>query len=388
MSDTHNDSTLAERDLFEDGADSLLSHAGLETPGSVSGSFRSAGDHIPTAAQTPRTGGVQAGRRRSTSSTRSATAAETLIRRSMSSLGSYDGRFREHGDVFQSGYRSVTACSFGRAKRKICEHDFKQKLERVPQEPIEITRSTSGTKPPPPRGNLSRAERGHWSQKKELPHTRWSQQVQYGHHSPPGSPHAREDIFNRTAHGNQTMHDFFAGRTTFGTDKKWYQRKGGDNGPGPGGVRPALTRIKGGRFNRHRSPHFIEVAQNLGKTLPGPGLYNPQVGTVDQIRGGRFNISKPKTEWQLIEREAREKPSGADTTCNTPWGQNPNPYFPGAGAMPKGGRLVQLSCLLPVPSVSVCVLCAAYFVLQIVVVLTFQLLVQDQHNAQSRGAEE
>ena len=40
MSDTHNDSTLAERDpsLFEDGADSLLSHAGLETPGSESGS--------------------------------------------------------------------------------------------------------------------------------------------------------------------------------------------------------------------------------------------------------------------------------------------------------------------------------------------------------------
>jgi hypothetical protein len=36
----------------------------------------------------------------------------------------------------------------------------------------------------------------------------------------------------------------------------------------------------------------------------------------------------------------RERPSGADTTCNTPWGQNSNPWLPGAGRMPQGGRIM------------------------------------------------
>ena len=38
---------------------------------------------------------------------------------------------------------------------------------------------------------------------------------------------------------------------------------------------------------------------------------------------------------------ARSKPSGADTTCNTPLGQNNNPFLPGAGVLPQGGRLVE-----------------------------------------------
>lgn len=99
------------------------------------------------------------------------------------------------------------------------------------------------------------------------------------------------------------------GKTTFGTDKKWYQRKPTEAGPGPAGVRPPQTRIKGGRFNRHRSLTFIEQAQRLGGTLPGPGLYNPQDAGIYAVPGGRFNVSKPMTHWQLIEKD------GATSLC-------------------------------------------------------------------------
>ena len=92
-----------------------------------------------------------------------------------------------------------------------------------------------------------------------------------------------------------------SGTTTFGTDKKWYQRRAADTGPGPGAVRPPPVRVKGGRFNRHRSLTFIEVAQRLGKQLPGPGLYNTQNAGFE-IKGGHFNMANPKTHWQLIER--------------------------------------------------------------------------------------
>ena len=93
------------------------------------------------------------------------------------------------------------------------------------------------------------------------------------------------------------------GNTTFGTAKKWYQRKPADAGPGPSGVRPPLTSIKGGRFNRHRSLTFIETAQRLGRTLPGPGLYNPQDAGIYAVPGGHFNLSNPQTHWELIERD-------------------------------------------------------------------------------------
>jgi len=37
--------------------------------------------------------------------------------------------------------------------------------------------------------------------------------------------------------------------------------------------------------------------------LPGPGLYNPQDAGIYAVPGGRFNLSCPKTHWELIERD-------------------------------------------------------------------------------------
>jgi hypothetical protein len=47
---------------------------------------------------------------------------------------------------------------------------------------------------------------------------------------------------------------------------------------------------------------FIELAEREGRKLPGPGLYNPQNAGIYAVPGGRFNVSRPKTHWDLIER--------------------------------------------------------------------------------------
>lgn len=197
-------------------APSILSQAAPHTPGSVSSSFRDAGDHISnTGAQTPkrRTSGDgtvlrTTPRRPLRPATRASreNSAEIFLR-SRSSLDGNSSRYHEHGHVFQSTYRSISACSFGRDKRKICEHDRKEKMEKAEQKVIRHDLVQTMKLPPPP--TFSRAKLGHWSQKPELPDGRWSQQVQKGHHSPTGAPHVREGMTDRTAYGNQTMHDFF-----------------------------------------------------------------------------------------------------------------------------------------------------------------------------------
>jgi hypothetical protein len=215
------------------------------SPASASSSFRVACERIPEARSddTPRTAGGasagpgagggalaarargQRGRAAPTSSAASitpdrSTAFPDMFLRSRSSAGTRDappGRFREHGPAFDSTRRSVSSCSFGRAKRQICEHLIKEKMERIPQEVIRHDqhsshgdRNRAGQHRQSQDGSLGRAERGHWSQRKELLPDKWSRRVQYGHHSPPGSPHERSAIFHRTSFGNQEMHDFFA----------------------------------------------------------------------------------------------------------------------------------------------------------------------------------
>jgi hypothetical protein len=83
---------------------------------------------------------------------------------------------------------------------------------------------------------------------------------------------------------------------------------------------------------------FIDLVERDGRKTPGPALYNPQDAGIFKVSGGRFNMSRPKTHWQLIEKKSRSQPSGADTTCNSPWGHQ-NPLLPGAGRMPRGGRI-------------------------------------------------
>ena len=201
-----------------DGA-AALRHIRPDTPGSVSVSFRGASDGISVATVTPRTS--MAGQKskpllRPPSNRSGGTTdqkLENLLRRPRSSLESgmpAKRRFQEHGPVFHSTYRSVSVCGFGRAKRQICEKDIKENMEKEYQQVIrhDLIDAHKVAKPPPT-GTFGASGRGHWSEKAELPHGRWSQQVQRGHHSPNGASHERENIFNRTAHGNQTMHDFF-----------------------------------------------------------------------------------------------------------------------------------------------------------------------------------
>jgi hypothetical protein len=214
------------------------------TPASVSSSFRAC-EQIPEA-NTPRgarpesckNGREAAPARSRRPSTRGGGAGKIMppfldffLRRSHSSLGAAGSRFSEHGAAVQSTVRSISSCSFGRAKRQICEHDVKEKAESIPQEVIRHDKDPHAVELPKQAGSMSRAERfglflggtattasrladssepGHWSQRKERQHDRWSKRVQYGHHSPPGSAHERDMIFHRTAYGNQTMHDFFA----------------------------------------------------------------------------------------------------------------------------------------------------------------------------------
>ena len=222
------------------------------TPASVSSSFRRACEQIPEV-DTPREScarpeSCQHGREKAYArsrrpSTRGGGAGkktqpfpDMFLRRSQlraasASTGQHAqgaaNRFSEHGAAVQSTVRSVSSCSFGRAKRQICEHDVKEKAESIPQEVIRHDKDPHAVEHLPKQaGSMSRAERfgrpaerfgrladssepGHWSQRKERQHDKWSKRVQYGHHSPPGSAHERDMIFNRTAYGNQTMHDFF-----------------------------------------------------------------------------------------------------------------------------------------------------------------------------------
>ena len=53
---------------------------------------------------------------------------------------------------------------------------------------------------------------------------------------------------------------------------------------------------------------FVETAVRLAKSVPGPGMYSPQDAGMFKVPGGRFNMSRPKTHWQIIEREG---------TCST-----------------------------------------------------------------------
>jgi hypothetical protein len=209
----------AEINLLAGGeATSIISQATPHTPGSVSSSFRDAGDHIShngTHAPNRRASGDGAvlrttSRRPQRPATRASSreSSAEMFLRSRSSLEGDSSRYREHGHVFQSTYRSISSCSFGRDKRKICEHDRKEKMEEKPAQKVIRHDLVQTTKAPPP-ATFSRAKLGHWSQKPELLDGRWSQQVQKGHHSPSGSPHVREGITDRTAYGNQTMHDFF-----------------------------------------------------------------------------------------------------------------------------------------------------------------------------------
>ena len=211
-------SVSSEISLF-DGKEgpSVLSQTAPFTPVSVSSSFRDAGDHIPRrgSSSEERPSDVvltehTAPRRPLRPATRASSrdsSAEIFLRRSRSSLEGDLSRYTEHGPVFDSAYRSISSCSFGREKRKICEHDRKQKMEKPVQAVIrhDIVQKAK----PKLHTTFSRAKLGHWSQKPELLDSRWSQQIQRGHHSPPGSPHERAAITNRTAYGNQTMHDFF-----------------------------------------------------------------------------------------------------------------------------------------------------------------------------------
>jgi hypothetical protein len=227
------------------------------TPESVSGSFRGAGDRIPSAVHTPErplserlaaeVDLVHMPSSNSTSQLQDCTRSNDLLTskgrpvmrtllkattvdellhssrsargkrenaRSHSSLDSHASatrRFREHGDVYQSDYRSVTSCSFGKDKRKICEHDIKQKREKPIQEVIyhDIRRIKNQERGRPQTSTMGSTERGHWSQDIPIAHNQWARQVKRGHHSPVGALHVRDEIFNRTAHGNQTPHDFF-----------------------------------------------------------------------------------------------------------------------------------------------------------------------------------
>ena len=216
------------------------------TPASVSSSFRRACEQIPEA-DTPRASCAHpescqhrdaAPARSRRPSTRGGGGGkktppfpDMFLRRSHSSccasLGDLchaqgaAGRFSEHGAAIQSTVRTISSSSFGRAKRQICEHDVKEQAESIPQEVIRHDKDPHSVEHLPSQaGSMSRAERfgrladcsepGHWSQRKERQHDRWSKRVQYGHHSPPGSAHERDMIFHRTAYGNQTMHDFFA----------------------------------------------------------------------------------------------------------------------------------------------------------------------------------
>ena len=140
-----------------------------------------------------------------------------------------------------------------------------------------------------------------------------------------------------------------SGKTTFGTAKKWYQRKTDPNQctPGPGGVRPPLTKIKGGRFNRHHSfsyyffivsimflaltasrwssfrhhdlpfanssqtlkivltcceyRRFLEQMHQVSKEVPGPGMYEPQHQNA-RIRGGKISQTSSLTHWQILDK--------------------------------------------------------------------------------------
>ena len=210
------------------------------TPVSVSSSFRRACEQIPEA-DTPRESCAHpescqnrdaAPARSRRPSTRGGWAGkktppfpDMFLRRSHSRMAGPCSlkrpAFSEHGPAIQSTVRSVSSCSFGRAKRQICEHDVKEQVESLPQEVIRHDKDPHAVQHLPKQaGSMSRAERfgrladcsepGHWSQRKERQHDRWSKRVQYGHHSPPGSAHERDMIFHRTAYGNQTMHDFFA----------------------------------------------------------------------------------------------------------------------------------------------------------------------------------
>ena len=219
--ETHVGELLAE-DLG--GAGTVMYHSRPSTPASVSASFRMAGDRIQGAELTPRKprpAELIASRRSESvrmrmtpSEGKMQTAlAHLLLKRSNSSLSRQDcndSRFREHGPVFQSTYRSISSCSFGRASRKICEQDVKEKQEKETQNVIrhDHLRKTNGGSQAT--SSMSKSKRGHWSQQKALPHGKWSQSVQRGHHSPPGSPHTRDMIFHRTERGNQELHDFFA----------------------------------------------------------------------------------------------------------------------------------------------------------------------------------
>lgn len=186
------------------------------TPGSASSSFRDAGDHIPHRGSSTqsdicvddpqRHAANQRPLRPATRTSSRDSSADVFLRHSRS-LESDLSRYKEHGHVFHSTYRSISSCSFGRAKRKICEHDRKEKMEKPVQAVIRHD-LVQKVKPRSP-STFSRAKLGHWSRKPELPDGKWCQQIQRGHHSPLGSPHVRDHITNRTAHGNQTMHDFF-----------------------------------------------------------------------------------------------------------------------------------------------------------------------------------
>jgi hypothetical protein len=194
-----------------------------ETPKSISESFYGAGDSIPNAEATPpRLLSALAepasacaipfrGPERRPSLTRmtSRSSLRSLpwSSRSLRDPESISSRFREHGPVFQSTYRSVSSCSFGKAKRNICEHSAQATPRKASQEVIPVDQEEASRASAA--GTVGKYSRIHWSQDKQLLPDKWLQQVQRGHHSPPGSPHDRSMIFNRTAAGNQTIHDFF-----------------------------------------------------------------------------------------------------------------------------------------------------------------------------------
>lgn len=334
--------------------------------GSVTGVFLGAGDCIERASPTPR---HRKGRDRWRSSPEDPRPTsfravrdpfETvptyspvgiLLQRCSSSLSNMDGssaatRFREHGETYDSMRRSIRSTSFGKAKRKICERWAK---EGVAERPEKLPQKMPCLDPSHEHGRDKKPQSaGTWGYPVPVKSLSNIMEPSQGETMPASFDGlcsccgvATKKCSQQAREGSRTcdvLTEFFDGRTTFGTEKKWYQRRQpGDGGAGPQSA-PQSRKIAGGRFNRHRSMSFIDLVERDGRKTPGPALYNPQDAGIFKVSGGRFNMSRPKTHWQLIEKKSRSQPSGADTTCNSPWGHK-NPLLPGAGRMPRGGRI-------------------------------------------------